>query len=97
MPVPLLVVDAANVVGSVPDGWWRDRTGAAIRLRDRLVPIASDGLADLPGPVEVVLVVEGRARDVPASEGDAVSGRPARAMTRSWPWWPPHRTGGSSW
>jgi hypothetical protein len=69
MPVPLLVVDAANVVGSVPDGWWRDRAGAAIRLRDRLVPIASDGLADLPGPVEVVLVVEGRARDIPASEG----------------------------
>ncbi|RSN98110.1 NTP pyrophosphohydrolase, partial [Streptomyces sp. WAC 05379] len=27
--VPLLViVDAANVVGSVPDGWWRDRRGA---------------------------------------------------------------------
>ena len=68
MPVPVLVVDAANVVGSVPDGWWRDRAAAAIRLRDRLVPIASDGLADLPGPVEVVLVVEGRARDIPATE-----------------------------
>jgi hypothetical protein len=22
-----LVVDAANVVGSRPDGWWRDRAG----------------------------------------------------------------------
>jgi hypothetical protein len=32
----LLIVDAANVVGSVPDGWWRDRAGAAARLRDRL-------------------------------------------------------------
>jgi|SRR5689334_25280034 hypothetical protein len=69
MPVPLLVVDAANVVGSVPDGWWRDRPGAAIRLRDRLVDITSDGLADLPGPVEVVLVVEGKARDIPATDG----------------------------
>jgi hypothetical protein len=69
MPVPLLVVDAANVVGSVPDGWWRDRPGAAIRLRDRLVHITSDGLADLPGPVEIVLVVEGKARDIPATEG----------------------------
>ena len=68
MPVPLLVVDAANVVGSVPDGWWRDRAGAAVRLRDRLVPLTSDGIADLPGPVEVVLVVEGRARDIPAVE-----------------------------
>src|SRR5690349_12356438 len=69
MPVPLLVVDAANVVGSVPDGWWRDRAGAAIRLRDRLVPVTSAGLADLPGPVEVVLVVEGKARDIPDTPG----------------------------
>ena len=75
MPVPLLVVDAANVVGSVPDGWWRDRAGAAIRLRDRLVPITSaglthvPGLAELPGPVEVVLVVEGKARDIPDTPG----------------------------
>lgn len=69
MPVPLLVVDAANVVGSVPDGWWRDRAGAAIRLRDRLVPITSAGLTDLPGPVEVVLVVEGKARDIPDTPG----------------------------
>jgi len=28
----LLVVDAANVVGARPDGWWRDRAGAARRL-----------------------------------------------------------------
>ena len=63
--VPLLVVDGANVVGSVPDGWWRDRAGAAIRLRDRLVGVTTAGLPDLPGPVEVVLVVEGRARDIP--------------------------------
>lgn len=27
-----LVVDAANVVGSRPDGWWRDRAGATGRL-----------------------------------------------------------------
>jgi hypothetical protein len=25
---PVVVVDAANVVGSVPDGWWKDRAGA---------------------------------------------------------------------
>ncbi|MFI1971480.1 NTP pyrophosphohydrolase [Streptomyces cinnamoneus] len=70
MTVPLLVVDAANVVGSVPDGWWRDRRGAAERLRDRLAPRAREGLPPgtvtppLPGPVEVVLVVEGAARGV---------------------------------
>ena len=44
MSVPLLIVDAANVVGSVPDGWWRDRAGAARRLRDALRPVAGDGL-----------------------------------------------------
>jgi hypothetical protein len=69
MAVPLLVVDAANVVGSKPDGWWRDRAGANARLRDALLPIESAGLPDLPGPVEVVLVVEGRARDIPAVDG----------------------------
>lgn len=61
---PLLVVDAANVVGSVPDGWWRDRAQAARRLRDSLAPLAAAGLAEVPGQVEVVLVVEGAARGV---------------------------------
>ena len=51
----VLVVDGANVVGSRPDGWWKDRSGAAARLHDRLV--ASPGLAS-----QVVLVLEGRAR-----------------------------------
>lgn len=51
---PLLVVDAANVVGSVPDGWWRDRAAAAERLRDAL-----RGRDE-----EVVLVVEGKSRNV---------------------------------
>ncbi|RJQ73832.1 NTP pyrophosphohydrolase [Pseudonocardiaceae bacterium YIM PH 21723] len=55
----LLVVDAANVVGSVPDGWWRDRHGAAVRLRDALAG----------RPEEVVLVVEGRARGVTGVDG----------------------------
>ncbi|MFF0484417.1 NTP pyrophosphohydrolase [Streptomyces sp. NPDC004435] len=68
-PRPLLVVDGANVVGSVPDGWWRDRRGAAERLRDRLA--ADGGPADgpWPGPYEIVLVVEGRARGVASVPG----------------------------
>ena len=76
MSVPLVIVDGANVVGSVPDGWWRDRARAAIRLRDRLVDITSAGLPDLPGPVEVVLVVEGRARDIPETAGVRVARAP---------------------
>lgn len=66
---PLVVVDGANVVGSVPDGWWRDRFGAAERLRDALPPVAEAGLPGIPGPVEVVLVVEGAARGVTSIPG----------------------------
>ena len=43
-----VIVDGANVVGSRPDGWWRDRPGAAIRLRDQLVPLVTEGITDLP-------------------------------------------------
>ena len=65
----LLVVDGANVVGSVPDGWWRDRPAAAAKLRDALVPVASTGLPSVRTPVEVVLVVEGvAARPTTAAE-----------------------------
>ncbi|MEU9750141.1 NTP pyrophosphohydrolase [Streptomyces niveus] len=74
----LLIVDGANVVGSVPDGWWRDRRAAAERLRERLVPLAVDGLpgAGIPGPVELVLVVEGRARGVESVPGVRVESAP---------------------
>ena len=45
---PHLVVDAANVVGSRPDGWWRDRAGAATRLLGALSAATRTGLpADL--------------------------------------------------
>jgi hypothetical protein len=53
--VRVLVVDAANVVGSRPDGWWKDRPGAARRLHERLL------VADLSHD-EVVLVLEGAAK-----------------------------------
>jgi len=72
----LLVVDAANVVGSVPDGWWRDRAGAARRLRDTLAPLATGGLAGLSGPLEIVLVVEGKARGVSDIPGVRVEQAP---------------------
>jgi hypothetical protein len=50
--VTTLVVDAANVVGSRPDGWWKDRAGAARRLHEALL------VADTSYDV-VVLVLEG--------------------------------------
>ncbi|GHD89093.1 NTP pyrophosphohydrolase [Streptomyces naganishii] len=69
----LVIVDGANVVGSVPDGWWRDRRGAAERLRDRL---AANGLPGHAGPVDVVLVVEGAARGVESVPGVRVESAP---------------------
>ncbi|RJK96292.1 NUDIX hydrolase [Vallicoccus soli] len=72
-PAVRLVVDAANVVGSRPDGWWRDRAGATTRLLERLRALSP---AVRPGRVvrlpagalvrvgEVVVVVEGRAAAV---------------------------------
>lgn len=78
----VLVVDAANVVGSRPDGWWRDRYGATERLRDQLARLTAAGVhaavVDLPGVMwwpDVRLVVEGAARDVPSIPGIDV--RPA--------------------
>ena len=63
-----LLVDAANVVGSRPDGWWRDRSGATERLLERL---AAAGLTAPDGGrvTDVVAVVEGQARNVAAPEG----------------------------
>jgi 8-oxo-dGTP diphosphatase len=40
-----IVVDVANVMGSRPDGWWRDRAGAAVRLHAELVRLAASGVA----------------------------------------------------
>lgn len=66
----VLLVDVANVVGARPDGWWRDRAGAATRLLGRLAVLPG---RTVPGPdgepvrcSAVVAVVEGRARDVRA-------------------------------
>ena len=69
----VLLVDAANVVGSRPDGWWRDRVGATERLLTRLgflvgrtVPAPGGGELPVTG---VVAVVEGKARAAAAPDG----------------------------
>ncbi|HEY1671416.1 MAG TPA: hypothetical protein VGG50_01775 [Streptosporangiaceae bacterium] len=43
-----IIVDGANVVGSRPDGWWRDRAGAAVRLHDNLAKLAERGHHGIP-------------------------------------------------
>jgi uncharacterized protein YaiI (UPF0178 family) len=54
----MLVIDAANVIGSRPDGWWRDRPGAARAFTERVQATVAAGRLDAP----VTVVLEGRAR-----------------------------------
>lgn len=75
---PVIVIDAANTIGSRPDGWWRDRAGAVGRLRDDVGQAFAPGLSDqtLAGwlhrePVDqlrwfprLIMVTEGAAREV---------------------------------
>jgi hypothetical protein len=62
----VLVVDAANVIGSRPTGWWRDRAGAARSfVADVRAGVATGRLTE-----PVVVVVEGKAR-AGASSGAA--------------------------
>ena len=48
------LVDGMNVVGSTPDGWWKDRQGAMRRLAGELADYARES-GD-----EVVVVFDGR-------------------------------------
>jgi predicted RNA-binding protein with PIN domain len=48
-----LIVDGMNVIGSRPDGWWRDREGAALGLLARLQSLTGSE------PRDVVLVLDG--------------------------------------
>lgn len=73
-----VVVDAANCVGSVPDGWWRDRAAATRRLRDSLSSDALRHDLQLAATPALVLVVEGRARGVEST----ATVRAPRAATR---------------
>ena len=57
----VLLVDAANVVGARPDGWWSDRMGAASRLLEALATLRAatvhgpDGDGRVIGAVSAVL------------------------------------------
>jgi hypothetical protein len=80
-----VVVDGANTVGSRPDGWWRDRPGAARRLAGQLVAALAERPDDLAAalgltaPLRVHLVLEGDARvpDAPTHPDLAVVLAPA--------------------
>lgn len=84
-PSVTLVVDVANVMGSRPDGWWRDRAGAATRLVERMAPLVGRTV-DLPDGVvaviaRVVAVVEGQATEAASPTGIEVIRAPADGDT----------------
>lgn len=54
----MLVIDVANVIGSRPTGWWRDRPGATRRFTARVRATVTAGGLEPP----VTLVLEGQAR-----------------------------------
>ena len=54
----MLVIDTANVIGSRPTGWWRDRAGATRHFVERVRATVNAGRLDPP----VTLVLEGQAR-----------------------------------
>jgi predicted RNA-binding protein with PIN domain len=72
--VPEYLVDGNNVMGSRPDGWWRDRRGAQRRLVERLEEFAA--ARDVP----VTVVFDGSAHD--AGGGERVAVRFARRSGR---------------
>jgi hypothetical protein len=82
-PAATVVVDVANVMGSRPDGWWRDRAGAAVRLHADLARLAASGRAILPGnpePPQFVLILEGAAR---AAAGRIIPAERVRVVVAS--------------
>jgi predicted RNA-binding protein with PIN domain len=57
------LIDASNVIGSRPDGWWRDREGATRRLIDALREFAAAG-------ERVTVVLDAGPPEWAGSEGD---------------------------
>lgn len=80
-----VVVDVANVMGSRPDGWWRDRAGAAARLVRSVSALAGATVVAPDGrPVRIrrlVAVVEGQARGIAGVDGAELVRAPADGDT----------------
>ena len=66
------IVDGNNVMGSRPDGWWRDRRGAQRRLVERLETFAA--ARDEP----VTVIFDGRPHDAGGGCGSRCASRGAR-------------------
>ena len=69
----VVVVDVANVMGSRPDGWWRDRQGSAAGLLTAFGHLPGVHTASPDGGelriARVIAVLEGAARGASAPSG----------------------------
>ncbi|WGD37496.1 hypothetical protein [Lysinibacter sp. HNR] len=69
----VLVVDVANLMGSRPNGWWRDRAGAATTILAQLSSLAGSTVFFAPVGfvtlVRIIAVIEGAAKAAKPSEG----------------------------
>ncbi len=93
MPLTI-IVDVANVMGSRPDGWWRDRAGAAERLTGEVTALAERGVTSLPDSLglaglerwypKFVMVLEGAASAARGqAAASAVAEQPALEVVRA--------------
>ncbi|HIV57705.1 MAG TPA: NTP pyrophosphohydrolase [Candidatus Stackebrandtia faecavium] len=70
----LIVIDAANVVGSRPNGWWKNRSAATTALRDHVAALAGTGLHSTTHPwtsrppLDIVMIAEGKAKGVASTD-----------------------------
>jgi uncharacterized protein YaiI (UPF0178 family) len=75
-----LLIDAMNVIGSRPDGWWRDREGAVRRFvgqvrdwgQDDVTVVLDSGPDDLLGTRDGVTVVRASRRGRDAADDEIV-------------------------
>lgn len=81
---PRIIVDLANVMGSVPDGWWRDRAAAASRWIAQITDAIPHGVAaqdlTLTGHrwfPQWTAVVEGKARQTAGTDQVEVVAAPS--------------------
>lgn len=75
MPM-VVVVDVANVMGSRPDGWWKDRAAAATRILAGMPELVGQAVPTPDGEQvvieQVVAVVEGAAKAITPPPGVAL-------------------------
>ena len=64
-----LIVDGMNVLGSRPDGWWRDRPAAMERLTRRIAAFAEREA------IEIIVVWDGREHARVAAAGRGIEVR----------------------